>query len=212
MGVCGTDTEVGKTFLSVALIVHLRELGFTVAARKPAQSFDPSDIGSTDAELLAQASGEEPASVCPPKRWYKLPMAPPMAAEALGLPPFTTADLLDDLSWPEQSLDVGLIETAGGVGSPQASDGDAAHLLYSAGVDVAILVAHPGLGTISHVRLAMIALSKLPRTVVFLNRYDQQSDLHQRNREWLEQREGLTVALSPVEVIASLRLDRGSST
>ncbi len=208
IGVCGTDTEVGKTFFSVALLTQLRRIGLDVAARKLAQSFDPVDAGSTDAELLAGASGERPTTVCPPGRWYELPMAPPMAAEALGRSLFTIADLLADLYWPEPPVNIGLIETAGGVGSPQASDGDAADLLVAAGVDAAILVAHPGLGTISHVRLAVAALSKLPRTIVFLNRYDYQSPLHQRNREWLEQHEGLLVASSLTEVTNSLEVPK----
>ena len=41
MVVAGTGTEVGKTWAAVRLITELRSDGRSVAARKPAQSFDP---------------------------------------------------------------------------------------------------------------------------------------------------------------------------
>ena len=51
-------------------------------------------------------------------------MAPPMAAEALGRPAFSIGDLMAELRWPDAAVDVGLVETAGGVRSPLAADGD----------------------------------------------------------------------------------------
>ena len=41
--VVGTGTDVGKTWVSAHLLATLRAAGLTVAARKPAQSFDPAD-------------------------------------------------------------------------------------------------------------------------------------------------------------------------
>ncbi|HSP04712.1 MAG TPA: AAA family ATPase, partial [Acidimicrobiales bacterium] len=84
VGVCGTATEVGKTWASARLIEVLVGDGRTVAARKPLQSFDPDDDAPTDAEVLAAATGETPHDVCPEPGWYPVPMAPPMAAAALG--------------------------------------------------------------------------------------------------------------------------------
>ena len=88
--VVGTGTEVGKTWVACRLARALRRRGLIVAARKPAQSYDPADdLADTDAALLAHATGDPPAVVCPQPRWYPAAMAPPMAAEALGRPPFT---------------------------------------------------------------------------------------------------------------------------
>ena len=90
--VCGTGTEVGKTWVAARLLRHLRSRGRTVSARKPAQSFDLDRHGdrlggATDAEVLAAASGEFPGDVCHSFRSYHRAMAPPIAAHALGLPP-----------------------------------------------------------------------------------------------------------------------------
>ena len=118
--VCGTATEVGKTWVSARVLGTLRASGHSVAARKPAQSFDVdhagrSHGGPTDAEVLAAATGEPPEEVCHPSRSYRRAMAPPIAAEALGLAPFTVADLAGEVRWPDEGTEVGLVETAGGV-------------------------------------------------------------------------------------------------
>jgi hypothetical protein len=46
------------------------------------------------------------------------------------------------------------------------------------------------------VRLSADALAG-HRVVVYLNRYDGQDDLHERNREWLATRAGLEVVTDP---------------
>ena len=77
--VAGTGTEVGKTFVGAAIALELMSQRRTVVARKPAQSFDPDDQ-STDAAVLGAATSEDAEVICPPHRWYPIPMAPPMAA------------------------------------------------------------------------------------------------------------------------------------
>ncbi len=200
--VTGTDTGVGKTWVAAALARHLVGRGRRVSVRKPAQSFSPGS-GPTDAELLALATGEPPAVVCRPHRWYPRPMAPPMAAEALGAPMPTLAALVDELleKWPPADVDVGLVEGAGGVASPLARDGHNADLARALGADLAVLVAPAGLGTISAVRLGAYALAPVP-VAVFLNRFDPNDDLHARNREWLVSVDGLRVATSIDELEA----------
>ena len=191
--VAGTATEVGKTFVGAALLGRLRASGMRVAARKPAQSFAPGDV-RTDAEVLAGATDEGPTAVCPRHRWYVTPMAPPMAAEALRRPAFTVDDLVNELDWPA-AVDVGLVETAGGVRSPIAGDGDCASLATAVGPDLVVLVADAGLGTINSVRLSAGALAHLP-LVVLLNRFDREDELHERNRQWLCGRDGYEVVTS----------------
>ena len=198
--VAGTGTDVGKTWLAARLLEHWRGAGLSVAARKPAQSFSPGE-GPTDAEVLGGASGEEPTAVCPPARWYPVAMAPPMAAAALGRPGPSLAALVAELDWPAAAVDVGLVETAGGVRSPQADDGDVVDLVDAVAPDHVVLVADAGLGTINAVRLTVAALAPGPdhrHPDVVLNRYDPSSDLHRRNLAWLRDVDAMTVtALTP---------------
>jgi len=189
--VTGTGTEVGKTWITAELARTLRTAGVSVAVRKPVQSFAPDD-STTDADVLAAATGEDPHVVCAPGRWYETPMAPPMAADALGRPPFTISDLVAELAWPD-GTDVGMVEGAGGPRSPLASDGDTVDLAAALRPDVIVLVADAGLGAINAVRLAAAPCEALAPVTVVLNRFDPGNDLHQRNREWLTQRAGLEV-------------------
>lgn len=185
--VTGTGTEIGKTHAAVRLARHLRAANDSVriGARKPAQSFEPGE-GPTDAERLADATGEPASAVCPPERSYPVPMAPPMAADALGLPVPTIAGLAGwiEASWPAPALDLGLVECAGGVASPQAGDGDCRDLATAVAPDDVVLVADARLGTINLVTLSTEALAAWP-VVVFLNRFSPTDDLQARNLAWL---------------------------
>jgi len=192
--IAGTGTEVGKTWIAAAVLRELRSSGVRVAARKPAQSFDP-DARLTDADVLAAATREIPHDVCAPHRWYGRALAPPMPAEALGKPSFTVADLAAELRWPD-GIDVALVEGAGGPRSPLAANGDIAALARAIAVDTVLLVADPELGTINAVRMSIEAFAGLP-VIVVLNRYDDQQPLHRANRDWLTSRDGFDVVVGP---------------
>ena len=202
----GTATEVGKTWWGRATIDILRAHGVDVAARKPAQSYSPDELGDTDAEILGRASGEPAAVVCPLHRWYPVAMAPPMAADALGLPPFTIAELVADIA-PAPAAELTFVEGAGGPRSPLAIDGDNVTLARAVDADVVVLVAPAGLGTINAVRLSAEALRggcrPGVRLVVALNHYDADNDLHRRNHGWL-MGDDLHLVLSPAELAEAL--------
>jgi dethiobiotin synthetase len=198
--VAGTTTEVGKTWLSVQVLTALRAGGAEVAARKPVQSYSPTS-GPTDADQLAGATGEQPAQVCPPHRWYEVAMAPPIAAHVLGRRPFGLADLVSELRWTD-GVSVGVVETVGGPRSPLAADGDSSALVEALAPDTTVLVADAGLGAINAVLLAAAALPRPP--LVFLNRYSAGEAVHVLNAEWLQDRCGMDVCVEPVEVVRRL--------
>jgi dethiobiotin synthetase len=214
VAVIGTGTDVGKTWVSARLLERLRREGFSVAARKPAQSFDPSDDPSRyDASVLGAATGEAPEAVCPRNRWYEAALAPPMAADVLGRPPFTVDDLVGELHWPD-AVDVGLVETAGGLRSPIAEDGDCLALVKILHPDLIVLVADAGLGTINAVRLTTHALEPPlhGRVAVVLNRFVADSDLHRRNLSWLADQDALRVLFAPGQEKELTALARGGPT
>lgn len=202
VGVCGTATEVGKTWVGARVAAALRAEGRSVAARKPLQSFDPEDPSPTDAEVLAEATGEHVHDVCPRERWFPVPIAPPMAADALARRCPTLDQVVRSISWPP-GCDVGFVETVGGVRSPLAEDADSRDLVRAIGVDVVLLVADAGLGTIDAVRSAVESLATMS-VVTVLNRYDDDLDLHRRNRAWLSGRDGFDVVVDPAAAAAHL--------
>lgn len=203
----GTGTDVGKTWVGAHLLRDLKAEGNQVSARKPAQSFGPEDR-TTDAHVLAAATGEEPTDVCPRDRWYTVAMAPPMAADALGRPAFTVAELAAELVWPSPAPAVGVVETVGGLRSPHAADGDGITLIEQLQPDVVVLVSDAGLGAINAVRLSLDALdagSHVSTPLVFLNRFDPADDIDRRNRDWLDAHLGVEVISSIPGLVGRLR-------
>lgn len=190
----GTATEVGKTWVGAAALTELRSRGHTVAARKPAQSFDPADDHPLDADVLGDATGERGDVVCLPTRTYAVPMAPPMAAAVLGRPLPTLQELLDELRWPKPEPDVRWLETVGGPRSPVAVDGDAVDLVARLEPRKVVLVADAGLGTINAVRLSIAPLREQGHDpLVLLNRFEEANELHRRNADWLQDSDVITL-------------------
>ncbi len=74
--VTGTDTGVGKTYVTCQIVGALREAGIDAVGYKPVCCGERSD-----AELLVAASGHaEPIEVLNPV-WYQAPVTPAVAAE-----------------------------------------------------------------------------------------------------------------------------------
>jgi dethiobiotin synthetase len=190
VGVVGTATDIGKTWVAARWLALLRANGTRVAARKPVQSY-AADATQLDANVLAGATGEAAEAVCKPHRCYELPMAPPIAADLLGRPRIHLDDLVEEIRWPSE-IDVGLVETVGGACSPLAHDGDSVDLLTRLSVDDVLLVADAGLGTINAVRLTLARLAGF-RTTVFLNRFDRDNPTHVANVAWLERHDRLPI-------------------
>lgn len=154
--VTGTDTEVGKTFVTAALIHRLRAAGKTVRAVKPVESgcesSDPSP--GEDGVILATAAGQ----ATPPHAVQRLqaPLAPPVAAELEGVSIRDDAwgPLIADLA---DGADIVFVEAAGGLFSPLSTRFDALSLAKHLGADI-LVVAADKLGTINHSRLTLTAL------------------------------------------------------
>ena len=131
-----------------------------------------------------------------------------MAELAKGGGLVTLDDLAHELVW--NGGDVGLVETAGGLRSPLAANGDCLAFCFSVSPDIVLLVADAGLGTINSVRLAVDVLAALDiPVVVVLNRFEPDDELHQRNREWLLNRDGFALVTMPGEADRLMELVRG---
>ena len=75
--VTGTDTGVGKTFVTCELVRSLRKEGIDAVGYKPVCCGD-----RNDAELLLEASeNEEPIEAINPV-WYQAPVTPSVRARA----------------------------------------------------------------------------------------------------------------------------------
>jgi dethiobiotin synthetase len=150
--VTGTDTGVGKTVVSCALIRGLRHRGVDAAGMKPIET-GVGAAGPLDAIALRRAAGDaDPLDdVCPQR--FAMPAAPTVAARAEGRQ--VDLDAIDAAHARLRARHGYLVvEGAGGLLVPAAEDLSMADLAARLGLPL-LLVARASLGTINHTRLSL---------------------------------------------------------
>jgi dethiobiotin synthetase len=172
--VTATDTEVGKTVIAGAIAHHFLRRGLRVAVCKPVATGCVSrreGLVSEDAEFLAScADARFPLDVICPLR-YREPLAPAVAADRAHEPLDWDA-VGRSLGVMSAQSDVIVVEGIGGAMVPL----DAKHTVLDLARWLAlptIVVARPGLGTISHALLTVEALRRAGVGVagIVINRY-----------------------------------------
>ncbi|MFD0586512.1 dethiobiotin synthase [Paenibacillus sp. GCM10027627] len=167
--VAGTDTDIGKTVVTGAIVAALRDEGLKLGVWKPVQSGASIGLGHTDAERLIAYSGiaERPEAVAPYS--FAAPLAPYAAAQKSGMS--LTLESITEAGRPlAKRYDALLVEGAGGVLVPLAEDGLVLDLMAELGLPV-LIVARSTLGTVNHTLLTISCLRQkgIPITGVILN-------------------------------------------
>ena len=165
--VTGTDTEVGKTLVSGALILKLREVGLNVTGFKPVVAGTYTDSSgqkrNEDLETLRIASGLSlnEQSLCP----YILdePAAPHLVAQKEGIHLDATL-ILDALDALNQKFDSVVVEGAGGFVVPLNEQEDLGDVTQAMDLPV-ILVVGMRLGCINHALLTCEAIQSRQLTI-----------------------------------------------
>ncbi len=157
--VTATDTGVGKTVVSAALLAAMVAAGEPVRAHKPVVTGlgERSQVGQPgawppDHELLASVvAGMTPEEVAPLR--YEPAVSPHLAARLAGerVKP-------DDLEARARGAGSGettlIVEGVGGLLAPLAEDYTVRDLAVALGLPL-LIAAHPGLGTINHTLLTL---------------------------------------------------------
>jgi dethiobiotin synthetase len=174
--IAGTGTDVGKTYVSAALIRALREANVAVDALKPVVSgFAPDAPAGSDPAVLLEALGRpwSAAALEAMSPWrYRAPLSPPLAAAREGAR-LDGAAVIAFCRERSAAVPPGvwlLVESAGGVMSPLDERLTMLDLAAALRAPV-LLVAGSYLGTISHTltAAAVIAGAKLPLAGIVLS-------------------------------------------
>lgn len=156
--VCGSDTDVGKTYIGSHLAAFLYASGYAVEPRKPAES----GCKEVDGELVPRDAVDyleavnrstELKTIC--RYRYLPPLAPPLAARLAG--ETLTLDHLIDAVGMRETGRFYLVEGAGGVYSPIAEDGFNLDLCKALRLP-SLLVVENRLGCINQALMALKAL------------------------------------------------------
>jgi len=176
--VTGTDTDVGKTYVSSIILRELIDAGHTVGVSKPACSGAVMEAGGTrwpDLDQLAEAAGLSSVDrICQQK--FKAPLAPPVAARLEGQQPNLSAMQENLLAWKSRA-DIVVVEGVGGLLCPLTNQDSVADFAAWTGFPL-LIVARLGLGTINHTLLTIEAakLRNLTIAGIILNDADGLAD------------------------------------
>ena len=163
--VTGTDTGVGKTFVTTAIARELVRQGESVFAWKPIETGCSEHAGllvGEDAEMLALAAGNWQTGVGRGLYLFRTPVAPFVASALEG----RSIDLAEVVAIAHAaSTSSILVEGAGGLRVPITSEVDMGGLAGDCGYPV-LVVARASLGTINHSVLTVEAARRDGLTVV----------------------------------------------
>jgi dethiobiotin synthetase len=156
--ITGTNTNVGKTYIGIALAKALRAENISVIPRKPIESgckLVDGELIPEDAQALMLAAEYEGSlsEVCPYR--FEPPISPVRAAH-LANKVLTTEQLVNNCLEGSEDGFV-LIEGAGGFYSPLSEDGLNADLAMALQLPV-LLVAEDALGVLNQVLLNIEAI------------------------------------------------------
>ena len=154
--VTGTDTGVGKSVLTAAIVAALRSAGVEVRALKPVLTgLDEPPAGEwpADHELLARVAGCRPEQVV--LETYGPAVSPHLAVKLSGrarpLP-----SLVEAIQAAAASGATLVVEGVGGLLVPLDGESNVRDLARELGLPV-VVAARPGLGTINHTLLTLEA-------------------------------------------------------
>jgi dethiobiotin synthetase len=154
--ITGTDTGVGKTLVSCALLHGFAALGKSVVGMKPvAAGCDERDQNEDVRQLRAAsnilASGGQINPYC-----FAQAVAPHLAARFTGIR-INFARIMESFSELNAQADVVIVEGAGGFRVPLNDEQDSAYLAVQLGLPV-ILVVGMRLGCLNHALLTVEAI------------------------------------------------------
>ena len=201
--VTGTNTEVGKTYVSSLLAQALVSRGLRVGVYKPVASgcaFKDGQLHSEDAEQLWVAAGKPLSLIDVTPQRFAAPLAPNVAArnEGRSVDPGLLRTGLE--VWNE--FDFTIVEGVGGLLSPISDDDLVVDLAADFGLPILVVVAN-GLGCINHTLLTLkVAQARglLVAGLVLNSATTKQDDSYQTNQTEIER-------WSDVPVVACVRWD-----
>ena len=168
--VTATDTGVGKTLITAALVAHLTQRGIDVGVMKPIESgVSRSAKAQSDGARLQRAAGshDSMAEIC--LYVFRLPVAPLSAARADGTI-VRVAAIVRAFRALRKKHALMVVEGAGGVHVPITSSLDVLDLIYRMKLP-AIVVGRSGLGGVNQALLTLNALRQrnIPIVALVLN-------------------------------------------
>ena len=172
--ITGTDTDVGKTYITAGLAVTLRKMGIDIGVMKPfaAGNAQKNGFKSEDVEILSKsAQVNDPENLVNPQ-FFPISASPYTAWKKLKIKPKIPA-ILKSFKKLSNLHEMLLIEGMGGVMTPILKDYYVANLIKEMKIPT-IIVTRSKVGTVNHTIMTVKFCEKfkIPIKGIIINNFD----------------------------------------
>ncbi|MHA7733942.1 dethiobiotin synthase [Nitrosopumilus sp. S6] len=172
--VSGTDTDVGKTYITAGLAVALRKMNVDVGVMKPfaAGTAQKKGYKSEDVEILARAAQtSDPENLVNPQ-FFPIPASPYTAWKNLKTKP-KVSTILSSFKKLSKLHEMILVEGMGGIMTPILKDYYITNLIKEMKIPT-VIVTRSKVGTINHtiMTIEMCQKYKIPVKGIIINDFD----------------------------------------
>ena len=172
--ITGTDTDVGKTYVTAGLAVTLRKMGIDVGVMKPfaAGTAQRNGFKSEDVEILSNAAKvDDPESLVNPQ-FFPIPASPYTAYKKLKIKP-KVSTVLANFKKLSKLHDLILVEGMGGLMTPILKNYSIASLIKDMNIPT-VIVTSSRIGTVNHTLMTCIMCKKykIPIKGIIINNFE----------------------------------------
>jgi len=203
--ITGTDTDVGKTYITSGLAITLRKMGITVGVMKPFAAGVAQKKGykSEDVEILSKSAQiHDPENLVNPQ-FFPISASPYTAWKKLKTKPKIPM-VLSSFKKLSQSHEIMLVEGMGGILTPILKDYYVTNLIKDMKIP-AIIVTRSKIGTVNHTLMTvkMCEKYKIPIKGIIINNFDDDGYQIKQLKKDLEDLTGVKV-LGSIPFISDL--------
>ena len=192
--ITGTDTDVGKTYITRGLVVTFRKIGIDVGVMKPfaAGKAEKKGYKSKDIVIISKA-----AKACDPEKlvnpqFFKISASPYTAWKTLKTKPKVSM-ILSSFKKLTKLHDMILVEGMGGIMTPILKDYYVTNLIKAMKIPT-VIVTRSKIGTVNHTIMTckMCEKYKIPVKGIIINNFDDGYPVKELKRD-LENLTGIKV-------------------
>ncbi len=192
--ITGTDTDVGKTYVTAGLAASFYEMGVDIGVMKPfaAGTAQKNGFKSEDVKILSDAAHvSDPENLINPQ-FFPIPASPYTAWKKLKTKP-KIATVLSSFKKLSKLHDTILVEGMGGVMTPILKDYFITNLIKEMKIPT-IIVTRTKVGTVNHTLMTVMMCQKykIPIKGIIINNFDNGYPINQLTKD-LENLTGVKV-------------------
>ena len=172
--ITGTDTDIGKTYITAGLAVTLRKMGVDIGVMKPfaAGNAQKNGFKSEDVEILSKAAQVNDSENLVNPQFFPIPASPYTAWKKLKIKP-KIPTILKSFKKLSNLHEMLLIEGMGGVMTPILKDYHITNLIKEMNIPT-IIVTRSKVGTVNHTIMTVKFCEKfkIPIKGIIINNFD----------------------------------------